>query len=276
MSLDKIRIVQTGSPIRRHRSQRATLIGLGLNKIGRISEVPFTPQTWGMIRKVEHLVRLVDEAEFAEHQLPPPRVVDEEADIERMRKVLFAPRGIRMERIKAGQEQGRKSPDFELHKGGKLCGYCELKSTGDDWLLERPKNIPPGEIHVERRRNPAPFRLAQYIEKAAKQFDALNPDHASPNILVIVSHTPLRRPVDLRDVLEGMKLPDGRRELFLIDENLKTEKERRQKQKAVWDAARRIDAIVWIDALKGTCEIRTVNGALRLKEACDLLGVRPD
>jgi large subunit ribosomal protein L30 len=57
-----IRVEQTGSPIRRHRSQRETLIGLGLNRIGRVAQVPDTPQIRGMIAKVKHLVRVVDEA----------------------------------------------------------------------------------------------------------------------------------------------------------------------------------------------------------------------
>jgi large subunit ribosomal protein L30 len=55
-----IKIEQTGSPIRRHHSQRATLIGLGLNGIGRVSELPDTPQTRGMLSKVKHLVRVVE------------------------------------------------------------------------------------------------------------------------------------------------------------------------------------------------------------------------
>jgi large subunit ribosomal protein L30 len=55
-----IKIEQTGSPIRRHHTQRATLIGLGLNRIGRVAQVPDTPQTRGMIAKVRHLVRVVD------------------------------------------------------------------------------------------------------------------------------------------------------------------------------------------------------------------------
>ena len=55
-----IRIEQTGSPIRRHHSQRETLIGLGLNRIGRVAELPDTPQTRGMLAKVKHLVRVVD------------------------------------------------------------------------------------------------------------------------------------------------------------------------------------------------------------------------
>ena len=55
-----IKIEQIGSPIRREHSQRETLIGLGLNRIGRMREVPDTPQTRGMIAKVRHLVRVVD------------------------------------------------------------------------------------------------------------------------------------------------------------------------------------------------------------------------
>jgi large subunit ribosomal protein L30 len=55
-----IKIEQTGSPIRRHHSQRETLIGLGLNRIGRVAQLPDTPQVRGMIAKVGHLVRVVE------------------------------------------------------------------------------------------------------------------------------------------------------------------------------------------------------------------------
>jgi large subunit ribosomal protein L30 len=55
-----ITVEQTGSPQRRHHTQRETLIGLGLNKIGRRRDLPDTPMTRGMIRKVKHLVRVVD------------------------------------------------------------------------------------------------------------------------------------------------------------------------------------------------------------------------
>jgi large subunit ribosomal protein L30 len=54
-----IKLEQIGSPIRRHASQRATLVGLGLNKIGRTSEIVDTPQSRGMIEKVKHLIRVV-------------------------------------------------------------------------------------------------------------------------------------------------------------------------------------------------------------------------
>ncbi len=55
-----LKVEQIGSPIRRHHTQRETLIGLGLNRIGRTAAVPDTPATRGMIAKVKHLVRVVD------------------------------------------------------------------------------------------------------------------------------------------------------------------------------------------------------------------------
>ena len=56
-----IKVEQIASPLRRHNDQRATLIGLGLNKIGRVKDLPDTPSTRGMIRKLKHLVRVVGE-----------------------------------------------------------------------------------------------------------------------------------------------------------------------------------------------------------------------
>ena len=56
-----ITVEQIGSPIRRPKDQRATLIGLGLNRMHRRRTLPDTPEVRGMIRKVSHLVRIVDE-----------------------------------------------------------------------------------------------------------------------------------------------------------------------------------------------------------------------
>ncbi|ESR26530.1 50S ribosomal protein L30 [Lutibaculum baratangense] len=55
-----ITVEQIGSPIRRPKDQRATLVGLGLNKIRRRSTLPDTPEVRGMIAKVGHLVRVVE------------------------------------------------------------------------------------------------------------------------------------------------------------------------------------------------------------------------
>jgi large subunit ribosomal protein L30 len=56
-----VKVTQTGSPIGRPKDQRATLVGLGLNKMNRTSELEDTPAVRGMIDKVSHLVRVEGE-----------------------------------------------------------------------------------------------------------------------------------------------------------------------------------------------------------------------
>lgn len=57
-----VTVEQTGSALRRPKDQRATLIGLGLNKMHRRSTLKDTPEVRGMINKVQHLVRVVEDA----------------------------------------------------------------------------------------------------------------------------------------------------------------------------------------------------------------------
>lgn len=57
-----VRVTQIGSPIGRKAYQRATLIGLGLNKMHRTRELEDTPSVRGMINKVSHLVKVEDAA----------------------------------------------------------------------------------------------------------------------------------------------------------------------------------------------------------------------
>ncbi len=56
-----VTVEQIASPIRRPADQRATLVGLGLNKVGRRRTLVDTPEVRGMIGKVHHLVRVVEE-----------------------------------------------------------------------------------------------------------------------------------------------------------------------------------------------------------------------
>ena len=56
-----VTVEQIGSPIRRPAIQRATLVGLGLNKMHRVRTLEDTPSVRGMIRAVQHLVRVVEE-----------------------------------------------------------------------------------------------------------------------------------------------------------------------------------------------------------------------
>ena len=54
-------VKQVGSPIRRPKDQRETLIGLGLNKMHKTREVEDTPSIRGMVAKIPHLVEIIEE-----------------------------------------------------------------------------------------------------------------------------------------------------------------------------------------------------------------------
>tara|TARA_B100001758_G_scaffold154887_1_gene133437 strand:+ start:246 stop:434 length:189 start_codon:yes stop_codon:yes gene_type:complete len=54
-------VKQIGSPIRRPEKQRQTLIGLGLNKMNKIRELEDTPSVRGMVNKIPHLVKIIEE-----------------------------------------------------------------------------------------------------------------------------------------------------------------------------------------------------------------------
>ena len=61
MGSKTLRVKQIASPIRRRHDQRETLIGLKLNRIDRVAELPDTPATRGMIAKVRHLVTVLED-----------------------------------------------------------------------------------------------------------------------------------------------------------------------------------------------------------------------
>lgn len=60
MAGKKVTVKRTGSPIRREASQRLTLLGLGLKRANQVAELEDTPAVRGMIRKVAHLVEVVE------------------------------------------------------------------------------------------------------------------------------------------------------------------------------------------------------------------------
>ena len=58
MAKKTIKVAQIASPIGKPKDQRATLIGLGLNKLNKVSVLEDTPSVRGMIKKVQHLVKV--------------------------------------------------------------------------------------------------------------------------------------------------------------------------------------------------------------------------
>ena len=58
MPEQKIRVTQVASGFGRKPGQQATLVGLGLNKIGKYVELTATPEVLGMVKKVKHLLKV--------------------------------------------------------------------------------------------------------------------------------------------------------------------------------------------------------------------------
>jgi large subunit ribosomal protein L30 len=251
---------QKGSPIRRHWSQRATLIGLGLNRIGRIAWVPDDSQSWGMIAKVRHLVDILDELTL----IPISRKPNEAADVKLAQDLLRLPPNVAWQRF-LKKEKNKPTPDFKILKDGVLAGYCEVKSPRDDRAFE-PQNPKPGEIFMKKRMNPAAKNLERQISDAVEQFDSVNPDHALPNVLIIANHAIGRDPANLQMLIEGVPMPDGSKVPMLPG----------GRQREVRQKARRIDLIVWIDVANQTCVCIRPIGASHLADACDLFGIDPE
>jgi large subunit ribosomal protein L30 len=201
-----IEIEQTGSPIRRECSQRKTLIGLGLNKIGRVSWVPDTPATRSMIAKVGHLLK-INHDPSAPKPAPAARLYDEAADTALLTKLAFAGQGVSTENYSESERNQGKRPDFKLLKDGKLTAFCEMKSPRDDFIFEEP---PSGEFAV-RKNLPFHRKLGAHICDAAVQLESVNPDHTLPNIVAFVNHAPDIARRDVHATVAGLPAGDGKR-----------------------------------------------------------------
>jgi large subunit ribosomal protein L30 len=250
-----IEIEQVRSPIRRECSQRKTLIGLGLNRIGRSRWVRDTPSFRGMIEKVSHLVKIKHDP--AAHKPPAPSpAYDETADAALMSELAFDGHNIVPEKLPKGSG---KTPDFKLVRDGVVCGFCEMKSPRDDYIFEKPE---PEEF-VIRENLPYYVKLGRLIRKVGSQFAAANPERAHPNILAFVNHAPEIERRDLHATILGLQDPGGR-PVYLIPRELREQ---------MWKAAREIDLFLWIDAEKGTLQHVSVNGAPHQQAVLDLLGL---
>jgi large subunit ribosomal protein L30 len=107
--METFKVEQIGSPIRRHWKQRQTLVGLKLNRIGRVADLPNTPEIWGMIAKVRHLVRIVDENLFEQHRLLRSKPWKEESDANLIQRLVFANRKIKLQRFKPAEMGGNSN-----------------------------------------------------------------------------------------------------------------------------------------------------------------------
>jgi hypothetical protein len=123
---------------------------------------------------------------------------------------------------------------------------CRPRRTlnGVDWLDQQLVQAPPGTIVGGGRPDQTFNRIARHIVKAVKQFDAVNPDHSLPNVLVFVNHDDNSGYRDLCETLTGhIRADSGEVYAFMSDGLL-------------GDKRKLIDLYVWIDDYRDRQEIR--------------------
>lgn len=123
---------------------------------------------------------------------------------EQVVRQFLAERDLRAEKMPTAEG---KRPDFEVFNGDQIEFYCEVKELTDADPLENHFVEKSPGIHVaeqfkvgDRSRQ---YRIAKNIHTAVKQFDAVNPDLAMPNVLALVNWDDLCPLVELKDLLVG-------------------------------------------------------------------------
>lgn len=132
------------------------------------------------------------------------RKPDEDSDLALIQELIFTPRALQLTRFPQAEMQAGKTPDFRVFQAGRLVAFCEVKSPRDDWLDDLLDTAQPLELVGGLRNDPTFNRIARHVEKAASQFNAVNPARALPNILVFVNHDKASNYNDLRETLTGM------------------------------------------------------------------------
>jgi hypothetical protein len=106
-------------------------------------------------------------------------------------------------------ETTTKTPDFEILRNTETVAFCEMKSPQDifeERVRTKITQSPAGQLAgvIERGNISRQYRcLERAAKKAASQFDAANPKHSLPNLLMIVNHDTHSRKDDFREVLTG-------------------------------------------------------------------------
>jgi len=166
---------------------------------------------------------------------------DEEADLLLVEKLIFSPHGLETERFSHAETVAGRTPDFRVLQSDQLVAYCEVKSPRDDWLDEQLDGAPAGQIVGGPRNDPTFNRIARHIEKAATQFDAVNPMRRVPNILAFVNHDKASNFPDLQETLTGHFHAEG-------GERFETMTHISEGRLGI--PKHRIDLYAWIDAEK--------------------------
>lgn len=192
---------------------------------------------------------------------------DEGPDLARV-SAWLGERGLVAIRFQKGETQLGKTPDFRVLRENEVVAYCEVKSPNDPWLDDQLTAAPPLTIVGGARPDPTFNRLARLVNKADRQFAAVNPDRQAINILAYVNHDEHSDIDDLQEVLTGhFHAADGSRHPTMLHIS----------EGVVAAAKHRIDAFAWFDGRSGKLHGIVFNEADldRRDRTCALLHVDP-
>ena len=191
---------------------------------------------------------------------------DEELDLDLVDKLVFAGQGLVLERFSHAETVTGRTPDFRVYRAGELVAYCEVKSPRDDWLDDKLAQAQPFEIVGGGRNDPTFNRIARHIEKAASQFDAVNPDRRFFNILAFVNHDEHSDFHDLVETVTGY---------FHTEDGSKIPTMTHISEGRIGRAKRGVDIVIWINARERRREGHMINDADpgRMEAVRKLLGL---
>lgn len=193
---------------------------------------------------------------------------DESGDC-RLVAAYFEGHGLRLSRFSKNETRAGKTPDFRVMDDVRLFAYCEVKSPRDEWLDEQIDQAEPGEIVGRPRPDPIFNRLSTMVGKAAKQFNAVNPERSVPNILAIVNHDDASHPGDLLETLTGF---------FHADNGTRHPTMRHVSEGRLREAKDLIDLYVWINAQNGRVQgyLFSESVPAHVDALCAILGLDRD
>lgn len=119
---------------------------------------------------------------------------------------FFKSSGLKAEHFGKHEIGKHETPDFRVfNKTKELAFFCEVKSIArDEWVDKNLPPAPPGGISTAIRvEDDSTYNTLTFkINKAVKQFEAVNPNRDYPNVLVFVNHDHKRNFDDLKNVLD--------------------------------------------------------------------------
>jgi len=175
---------------------------------------------------------------------------------------------LRPERFTSAEMASGKTPDFRVFSGSDLKLYCEVKSPEQDtWLDDQLDAAMPGEIVGGLRNDPIFNRLTAHIHKARKQFDAVNPTEAFPNVLAFYNQDTNSGFLDLLAVTTGNFFSeDG--SVFPIYKNYS--------EGRVKEDIEKIHLFIWLDVNKPHRFLfNTINSKFQ-RDLCQRFGFDPE